>query len=202
MIAIPRLDTRQVVFVVLTGLVVLCAMVTERYIFPLYDELDLARSRAATQSGRHVKLTRDLAVSRTISAEFEKLGKGAEQTENDHVTLSNFLRDLETLARYPTMTIINIKPLPVEDGGSHRVYRARLAVSGKLQEILQFVSDLVSEMTTTGVESFSLRGIQGGTSRIECVLSLRRIRVVPKDRKGSGSPRRDHITTEDGNDNE
>ena len=179
---LKNLNSRQVTLFVLAAMVVLCVAVIEWYLCPEYDELKSLRSSAEMRAIEYSKLTRNLLVSRNVNEQFEKELKTAKQTESDEITLSNFLRDLEALARHPSMTIINIKPLPVKDERTYKVYRAKLAVAGRLQEILKFVSDLAAGPKIIGLDSFSLRGVQG-VSKVECGLLVRMIRVISDDKQ-------------------
>ena len=178
MIRFPRLNNRQIVLATWAVLFVVSATLIDRYIFPAYEELDSERALAKSQAIHYLQLTRNLAISKNVNMEFEGLGKSAQQTENDQITLSNFLRDLETLARLPNMTIVNIKPLPIKTKPTHKIYRAKLSVAGRLQDILQFVLGVSSASMITGLESFYLRGVQGGVSKVECSLLVRMIRLI------------------------
>lgn len=80
------------------------------------------------------------------------------------------------LARHPSLTLINMKPLPVDDRGTYKIYPVKLAVAGKLQEVLQFVSAMTNRPVVVGLDGFSLRGIQGN-NMVECTLSIWMVRL-------------------------
>ena len=173
------LSPRQIVLAGITGTVVLCAMIVGRSIFPVYDEWQEMKSLVRLQSLEHDRLSRNLAIKQEVEEEASRLKPSVYQLESDAITLSQFLRELEVLGRHPSMTLSNAKALPVEDKGAYKIYRVRLSVAGKLQEILQFVSDMTSGNTVVGLEGSALRGVQGG-AMAECSLSMRMIRLVPR----------------------
>jgi Tfp pilus assembly protein PilO len=76
------------------------------------------------------------------------------------------------------MMVNNTKPLPVENNGTHKIYKVRLSVAGKVQEIAQFVSALTHSEWIVGLEAFQLRGVQGH-NMIECSLSVWMVRLIP-----------------------
>ena len=166
-----HLDARQGVLLGLTLLVLLAAAGAEYVLLPQYDRWVSLREVSQTQAAKYARLTRSLAAGKAVNAAFEKLGQAPRQSDSDEITLSSFLRDLERLARYPNMTVVNMSPLPVRDLGAVKKYGVQMSVSDSLQHILQFVSDATTGSLHTGVESFTLRGVQG-SGNVECAVSL------------------------------
>ena len=173
---LDKLDARQGVLIVLILGILLCAFLVGLYVFPAWDELDAVRALADAQALEHAKLERNLALGGRVNEQLLRRSRTAIQIDSDQVTLSGFLRELEGLARYPSLTVVNIKPFPVEDKESHKVYRTRLTVAGRLAEVLQFATDITTGTQVVGLESFSLRGVQGVGS-VECTLSVLMIRL-------------------------
>jgi hypothetical protein len=58
------------------------------------------------------------------------------------------------------------------------VYTVKLSISGRLAEVLQFVSDAVNGRTVAGLGSFSMRAVQG-SERVECSFDLRMVKLAP-----------------------
>ena len=168
---------RQIVLGTITLNVVVCAWVVHYFVLPAYDEWRSLSSQAYVQAQEYAKLTANVAVRDSVEEEFKKLGPEIEQSESDQITLSQFLRDVEVLARLPSVMVINMKPLPVEDKGTYKIYPVRLSVAGKLQEILQFVSGVTNRPVVAGLEAFALRGIQG-SNMVECTVSVWMVRLV------------------------
>jgi hypothetical protein len=132
----------------------------------------------------HARLTRNVEMKQGVDKAFAQLGPEAYQRESDPLTLAGWLRELELLARLPSMALNNMKALPVKLEGSHKVYRVRLTISGKLPEVLRFISSATHGQSIAGLESFSLRGVQG-INMVECGLSLRMIRLLSDNKEGS-----------------
>lgn len=175
----PRFNPRprQTVLAILAGLAALCALGTENFLVPAWNQLAAQRATAKRQSLEYEKLTRHLAVADLVAAEFQRWGTPALQNDTDEVTLAGLLRTLEAKARIPGMAIVNIKPLPVSDEKVYKLYRVRLSLAGKLPDLLGYVGEITAGGDATGIESFSLRG----TPRpgvVECSLSLRTVRLV------------------------
>ena len=180
MIKFTRLNPRQVALIVLMILFSLSIVTIDSYILPAYEEMDSARTSMHSLAAQYLRLTSNLAMSENIATEFQGLEKGVKQVDNDQITLSNFLRDLETQARLPHITIVNIKPLPIENKPTHKVYRVKISLAGRLQDMLQFMSNVSNGQKIIGFDSFSLRGVQGGLGRVECTLLIRKINVMYK----------------------
>ncbi len=176
---IRKFKIREILLFGLTILVAVCGLAARHYIVPAYDRWQALRSLVHVRAIEHAKLTANLAVRESVNRQFESLGPKVRQTNSDQITLSEYLRDLETLARHPSMTLINMKPLPVEQEETHKIYRVKLSVAGKLPEILQFISDVTNGPTITGLKTFTLRGVQG-SNMVECSLSLWMIRLIPE----------------------
>jgi len=75
------------------------------------------------------------------------------------------------------MTVVNMSPLPVADLGAVKKYGVQMSVTDSLQHILQFVTDATTGPLHAGVDSFSLRGVQGSLN-VECAVSLYTLRLV------------------------
>ena len=174
---LSRLQPRQRVLAVMTLTMVLGAALVNYVVLPVYDEWRGLSSQVELEALEYRKLTANLEARQYVNAEFGKLGEEVWQLESDQITLSRFLRDVEALARHPSLTVINMKPMPVEDKGSYKVYPVRLSVAGKLQEVLQFVSDMTNRATVVGMDGFAIRGIQG-SNMVECSISIWMVRLV------------------------
>jgi len=191
MISIGRLldtsNVRRVVLFAAAALVLLCAHLCDALILPAYDELALLRSLAESRALELARLSGHLAVSDVVKERFDALADKVRQVDNDEVTLSGFLLDLEAAARHPSISIVNTKPFPVQDEGTHKVYRVKMSVAGKLQDVARFVSDVTNGNSVVGIESFSLRGVQG-VSMVEFAAVLRMIRVASSASINRDSP--------------
>lgn len=181
MIGIGRfLDTsnvRRVVLLAIAALILLCVHLCDALILPAYEELASLRSLAESRALEHARLSGHLAVSNVVKERFDAFADRVRQADNDEVTLSGFLLDLEAAARHPSISIVNIKPFPVQNEAAHKVYRVKMSVAGKLQDVTRFVSDVTNGNSVVGIESFSLRGVQG-VSMVEFSAVLRMIRVA------------------------
>ena len=168
---------RRMVLGVIAATIVVGFFLVQSFVLPAYDEWRLLGSRLKAQAEEYESLASNLAIRTSVDAELKKLGPHAEQSASDQITLSQFLRDIETQAHQPSMTVINMKPLPVRDEGTHKRYPVRLAVAGKLQEVLQFVSDILNRDVVAGLDAFSIRGVQG-SNMVECTLSVWMVTLV------------------------
>ena len=174
-----KLSPRESVLFSLTTLGLLCLLVVHGYLLPAYDQWQLSKSSAQLQGLEYAKLNSNLAIKQSVNQQFHKLGPNALQLKSDQITLSEYLRELETLTRHPSITLINMKPLPVKAETNHKIFHIKLSVAGKLPEILQFVTELTHGETITGLEGFSLRAMQGN-NMVECSLSLWMVRLMPE----------------------
>ena len=152
-------------------------------VLPAYDEWQALRLRVAREEARHAQLVRNLAVRESVDEQYRSLGPETMQLDSDEATISQFLRDMEAIARESRVTLLNAKPLRAEDHRSHKTYRIKLALAGKLQDIIRFVTAVVNGPGAIGLERFSLRG-RHHRDPVECGLSLRMVRLIAGPGRG------------------
>jgi len=179
----------------MTGSVAICAILFQCLIRPSYDEWRRTRVLIQAQASKLDRLKRNVEIRRGVEEQSRRVPREAFLTATDEFVLAKFLRDLEVLARRPTLSLVNLKPQPVQVKATHRVYPVKLTVAGRLQEVLQFVSLVTNRPEVTGMESFSLRGVQGGNA-VECTLSLWLVKLTGGPTGGlagpAGSPEKTH----------
>jgi Tfp pilus assembly protein PilO len=183
-IAMRKISLRELLIIGITGLLVIAGPFTQRWILPAYDQWMNLRSQVDLQAVDHAKLTANLAIKDSVNQQYQKVAPKTTADVSDQIVLSEYLREIESFARHPSMTLVNMKPMPVKTEANYKIYRVQLAVSGKLQEILQFVSDATHSSSITGLESFVLRGAQGD-NMVECSLAFRMIRLTSGTSKPS-----------------
>jgi len=177
-----QITPREYMVFGVTTLLVVCGPFIQRWILPAYDQWTNLRSHVDLQAADYAKLTANLAIKESVNQQYEKLNQKTRQNETDQIVLSEYLRDIESMARHPSLTLINMKPMPVKAEKNYKIYKVKLAIAGKLQEILQFVSDVTHSPSITGLESFSLRGVQGD-NLVECNISFWMIRLTSESQK-------------------
>ena len=138
------------------------------------------RTRLEAQSLQLAKLKRNLALSGRVDHQVRQLGDQAVQNGTDEVTLARFLRRIETVSRDAGITLVNMKPLPVERCPTYKSYPVRLSVAGPIQKVLQFGNDLTHGPQITGTESFSVRAVRAANG-VECTLSIWMVQLLADD---------------------
>ncbi len=177
-----KLDNRQVILLGIAAVVVISVVFTTELLLPLYSNLTLMQTAVKNGASKHARLLKNLGIRELVNKEFDRLNKQAFQTQSDQITISQFLRDVEELARQPNMMLVNMKPLPVKHEGRFKIYRVRLSAIGKLQDIVKFVSGLTNAENITGLSSLALRGVRGN-DMVECSLFIWMVRLLSGDNK-------------------
>ena len=165
----------------LAGLVVLAGVAVlagRGWLWPAYERWSAASALLSARTQEYEKLRGFLAVEGEVDEAHGRLPAGVIQRESDAITLSAYLRELESLARLPSLTIVNAKPEAVVEGPAGRRYPIRLTVSGTLKEVGQFVTRLTGESAGVQLRGFAVRAVQGG-ALVECNLSIELIRLRP-----------------------
>ncbi len=193
---LDRLNPREMILSVIIMLMVVTFVLGRSWILPAYDAWKVAKTTAQARRLEYAKLSRFLEVREDVMVQYETLPPEVFQKESDQITLSHFLRKVEELARHPSMTIVSAKPQTIESKGKFRQFPIRLSVSGVLPEVTQFIVELLNGPDVVGLESFSLRGVQGGRE-VECTLSIWMVRLAPL--KSDQKPSKDALTL-NGND--
>jgi len=190
-VRLPSFNTQQTVLAVVTGLVLFGAILAARFVVPAVRQWQDLRVHIEEQTLEFAKLSRNLEVKQSVDRQFATLKPEIWQTESDEIKLSQFLRQLDPLARLPGITPINAKPLPIEDKGTHKIYRVRVSFSGQLPDVLKFVTDLTNGDQIVGLESFALRGIAGGGgNQVECTIQIWTVCLVKEPAKPADDGRR------------
>jgi Tfp pilus assembly protein PilO len=153
------------------------AILFETLLCPAWADLVQQRDTQQARSQEFARLKGNLAVGRQIGQRFNQLTCDVVQDQSEESTLSAFLRDLETRCREANLTLASMRPMAVKKGRSLRQYPVRLAVSGRLQDLLAFLSAVSAGPGVTGIEGFSIRGIHG-SDKVECQFSLWMVRLV------------------------
>lgn len=176
---IRKISPREIMLLVLTITVIVVAIAVRWYIVPAYDQWQSLKYLTQMQTAEYTRLRTNLSIQPSVDKEFSRLGPEIYQVKSDQITLSEYLRELETIAHHPSLTLISMKPLSAAEENDYKIYRLKLSVAGKLQEILQFIGDVTHGKTITGLQSFTLRAVQGH-NMAECNLSLWMVRLIPK----------------------
>jgi len=173
----------RLVLVWLTVTVAIVAVAAVYWVFPTYDAWRELRRDVAMQSVEHARLKANLAMGQRVDEQFRQVGPQAFQDASDQITVSQFLVELETASRLPSLTLINARPMPARRQGPCKTYAVKLSLSGRLEEVLQFVWEVTSGDAIVGLEGFSLRGTQD-RKRVECSLNLWMLRLLAEPGRG------------------
>ncbi len=178
------LDPRQTCLVAIGMAVIVFAAIGNYLILPAYDEWCALRQSVAGQQTQYEKLTRNLGVKQSVDEQFARLAREAVQTDSDQGTYSKFLRRLEMQARQTDVAIINTKPFEVEAASTHKIYRVKLSVAGKIHQLLKFTCGLTDGPAVVGTESLTLRAVQG-INMVECTMSVWMVRLTSDTSAGN-----------------
>ncbi|MEM1330083.1 MAG: type 4a pilus biogenesis protein PilO [Planctomycetota bacterium] len=166
-----KLSPRESVLAITALLALVLGLLANAAVRPALSKWRESQAELTAAALEHAKLTRFVDLSSTVAAEYGAIADGVFRTESDQITMSRFLSRVESLARRPGMAIVSAKPQEVVTGAHHREYPIRLAVSGRLPVIVEFVSELLAGDRAIGVASVSLSAARSG-GEVECVLDL------------------------------
>lgn len=175
---LSSLNPRQRVVFQLVATVLIASAILWNEVLPTYQHWQASGDMKEASAFEYAKLQNNLAMKQTVENMSKTLGHEVYQEESDEICLSKFLLDLEAMTRRPGLVLINAKPLPVESHGSYKTYKVKLTMNGKLEELVRFVSQMCANKCLIGMESFSLRGMQGGDT-VECGLAIWTVRLTP-----------------------
>jgi hypothetical protein len=167
------------------ALILVLALPVLRYLLlPAYDQWKMGRENVWLLSQTLSRLNHNLSVEDEAHRQFQSLAPEAWQTESQQVTLSRFLSGMESLANTSGVTVTSAKPQVVIAEKTQNLFRVKLTAIGRLPDQLRFFSSITSGAEPTGVEGFSLRGLQGGDS-VECSSTLLTVRLLGQQPKGA-----------------
>lgn len=176
---LEKRSSREIILAGITLLMILTFLLFHYLIRPAYRQWQDLRAQVHLQTAEFERLQANLSVKDSVNQAFDQLPTTILQQDTDQITLSQYLRELESLARYPSLALITLKPQPVQREPYYKIYPIQLTVAGKLPEILQFVTDTTHGSQVTGLREFNLRAIQG-VNMVECQLALGMVRLLPE----------------------
>lgn len=180
---LQQMSGRECVLATVIALLAMSFVAGKLWVLPAYDRWSASRVLLEARQLEYAKLVGFLRVKEEVDRQYQTLEPAVFQADTDQITLSRFLRHLESLARMPSMTIINAKPQTAEDQGIYRRFPIRLTVSGTLPEVTQFVTLLLAGSDVVALEAYSLRGVQGGRL-VECSLTVELVTLAPLEPAG------------------
>lgn len=147
------------------------------WIKPRIDNLtELSDERAELQKSYEI-FSHNLTIRPELEKRFKDLQSSAPDSGSDEVVLVSFLKDLENFSKYPTLTLVNMKPMEAKTESGNRVYRVRMSIAGKLPDLLQYVGDLSKSPRIIGIEGYSIRATQGDNI-VECTVTFWMVKVL------------------------
>lgn len=171
-------------------------------LLPQWRRLDQARMETAYLEAELAELQNNLRVRDQVYQLYgQSRVEPLPPEKSDHIITSDLLREIDAIrANYPSLVVGNIRPLPPEtpsgepgarrttanqrasrtsqasavQGGGAKAFPVRLTVSGKLPEVVDFVTSLAHRRVLIRLDSFTLRGMQG-VNQVECKLEIRMV---------------------------
>lgn len=196
-----RFSTREWVLVGLTLMVGIIMPLYALLLLPQWRRLDQVRTEASLLETELIELQSNLSIREQVDVLYQQANiEPLPADKSEHIITSDLLRKIDTIrANYPSLSVTNIRPLlPPEasragkssnnsrnvtettsrggdaPGGGGRIYLVRMTVSGKLPEIVDFVTSLTHQRVLIRLDSYTLRGVQG-VNLVECKMQLGRI---------------------------
>lgn len=178
-VSVPKLDPGRLLVLTVTVIMLTVLLMIYYLLLPAWHQWHEARDLAEARSQQYARLHGSLAIKDAVEEQSAALGKDVYATTSDEVALSEFFRQVESIAgREGGVKLINAKPMEARSSEGCRTYPVRLVVSGDLKEVLKFVTRLTAGQTVVALQEFSLRGVQGG-NMVECALTLCMVRLTP-----------------------
>lgn len=147
------------------------------WIKPRIDNLsELSDERTELQKSYEV-FSHNLTIRPELEKRFKDLQNATPDANTDEVVLVSFLKDLENFSKYPTLTLVNMKPMEAKTESGNRIFRVRMSIAGKLPDLLQYVGDLSKSPRIIGIEGYSIRATQGDNI-VECTVTFWMIKVL------------------------
>jgi len=175
----PNLGSRQLLLLGAASVAVLTLPILRYAVLPSYDNWRNLVARVSAQEEEYADLQMNIRLKEDIAGQFEQANARPEPFQSNEVTLSKFFKAVEGIAgKQRSLKLVNMKPRSVDVRKTHRLYHVKLVIAGRLPEVISFVTELMRGPVIAGIESFSLRGIQGA-DMVECVLSVSMLRLLP-----------------------
>lgn len=170
-----NLSDRQICIAAILVLLLVFILVWQVLLKPAYQGYRQARKSAQDNAIEARLLELNLAIKTKVNESYAGLDLSAFGEEPEQVVLSQWLRDIESKARYPGMVLTNMKPVPVVQKKSARLYGIHVSVVGRLPDIVKFVDDATHSRGIVGIESFTIRG-KSGMDMVDASFTIQMVR--------------------------
>jgi hypothetical protein len=171
-----NLTPREVMLFALVAFAATAFVALRWIVVPTFRDWRETQSRFLSLSREHARLLRNLAYKQSAEEQSRLLPPQAILVESEQLTLATWLRDLEVAARRTGVTLNSTKPMPVLQEGGYKVFGVRVSLSGRLPDVLKFVSEVVSGPSVVGIQSYTMRAVRA-PNNVECTLYLRMVRI-------------------------
>jgi hypothetical protein len=168
---------REITLIATIAATIAIATLLKCVLIPMACALADLRQTASDQAELYAGLRRNLDDAKTVAQELSKLQDPPRQREPEQVIMSRLLRDFEEAAHLPSLRLLNMKPMPVEQSKNFRVFRVKLSASGEMADVVRFVDRATQGRSAKGLDSFWMRGTPAG--KIEVGLDFRMIDLTP-----------------------
>lgn len=183
---LQKLTLRERLLLAITLLAGTIAVLFLYVIRPAYQQFSDAASAYAVNRMELTELERNVSIGDQVNAVYQQVFVSDEEFSqaSDHMLTSRFLREIEGVrSRFPSLALISATPQKVRDAATHKEYPVRMALAGKLPEIMAYVNDIGDQRYgAIRLEDLSLRTTQG-VNMVESQFTLTMIRLLPHSGK-------------------
>jgi Tfp pilus assembly protein PilO len=135
------------------GVIIITLFLTNKAIQKTYFKFARLEKEAVLNEEKLLQLDSILKHAEEINSQYEGLVAGYQEiTDSD-----NLLREIEEIANKTNLTILDMKPGAVKDGGLFKTYLIKISAQDEILPVARFLYGLAEKLKIVGVERVQIK---------------------------------------------
>ncbi len=118
-----------------------------------------------------------LNLKNRIQRDYEKYASSVKMAGSEEEEMAKFLTEIESLARFSSVHISGIKPLPIKKVDFYKKYVVELEAEGDIKQVSKFIYDIQNSPQLLKIDKFSLRTKGAGTNLLKCNILVSKVLI-------------------------
>ncbi|MBI4313977.1 MAG: hypothetical protein HY594_04090 [Candidatus Omnitrophica bacterium] len=172
-----RLKPREKYFAIATGAVAAACFFYRLAFVPALEKVEDLERDLLIQSKQLVAYQRAIAQREQIQKAYSRYQHLIQPLQSDAEETSRLLGEIAALARESSLTVVNLRPRPVETSGLVRWYQVELETEAFPEGITRFIYQIERSQKMLQVERLEIKRDEKAQNPLRCVLRISKIAI-------------------------
>lgn len=173
----PKLSQREKRLFYLTISLIAILFIYRFVIKPVVVNWKDLNEKISVSSLKLEKSRKILNLKSRIQRDYENYASSVKMAGSEEEEMAKFLTEIESLARFSSVHISGIKPLPIKKVDFYKKYVVELEAEGDIKQVSKFIYDIQNSPQLLKIDKFSLRTKGAGTNLLKCNILVSKILI-------------------------